>query len=729
MTMNKRLTLAALLLATPLAAQEPERQPPPTDPRIGVALSGGSAKGFAHVGVLRVLEQAGVPIDVLTGTSMGALVGGLYAIGYTPEMLETLALGQDWEALFTDTYERRSWTIERKLARAQLIELPIRNGRPQLPSGLVAGQRLSLLFTGLTWGAHSVEDFRTLPIPYAAVATDLETGAAVVLDHGFLPEAMRASMSLPSIFSPVPIEGRVLVDGGVARNLPAQDARALGADIVICSDVSDPLAPADSIHSLLDVLDQTISFRASAATEEQRRLCDLVIEPDIEGLSSIAFDRAAQWIERGEAATRAALPAILDLAGQGLRSPASRPRLPAVDSAFIQRVEVDGLQDARRRAVAGALNLEVPGWLTPAQIDEAIARVYNSGLFASVTYRLRPATDGDGDRMLIVSVLEEPRDRFGFSFRYETRYKASLRMSATLHNLLASGSVTRLNLRLGRQIKLDGQYFRRSGPGGLFSFGLRGEYLQAPLDIYEDGRRVAEVTSDVVNLAGFAGLGLANSVLAGLRVKGEYAHNRSAITAEPFDEKETFYTIAGLLWADTYDREDFPTRGLSLALKSEWADRSIGSGLTFSQNVIAAEAYLPVLRPVSLLARGTLGTSSGGDDLPGHYLFFLGGPSTYFVFPDRQFAFYGLDTQERRGRHLQAFGLGVQVEFAERVYTVLTWNTGNTFEAWEFDPDAYIDGYGLTLGIRTPLGPVTVTAAETTLAEWPNLSVDLGQRF
>lgn len=722
--------LILALLQGPAAQQGAAGVEPVPDPSIGLALSGGGAKGFAHIGVLRVLEGAGTPIDAIAGTSMGALVGGLYAIGYTTDMLEELAVEQDWEALFTDSYDRRSWTIESKLARDYLLELPIRGQRPQLPAGLVAGQRISQLFTGLTWPAHAVHDFRSFPIPFVALATDLETGDAVTLDSGLLPQAMRASMSIPTVFAPVWIGDRVLVDGGLSRNLPAQDVADLGADIIICVDVSDPLATADSIRTLLDVLDQSISFRSTASTAEQRQLCDVTIEPKIEGLSAIAFDRAAEWIARGEAAARAALPQIIALASESLGRGSRQVPLTTIDSTYVHELVLEGLQLAPSHSIAKAIDLEVPGWVTREEVDRAIGNAYSSGLFASVTYRLDEVQRGDSAvSVLAVRFAEEKRDRLGFSFRYETRYKASILMSTTLRNLLQYGSVTRLDLRLGQQIQLAGQYFRRSGPGSALSLGAGAEWSEAPLDLFEEGRRVAEVRVDVVNMSGFLGVALGNTALAGVLVKGEYAYNRATIAADTFDEKDTFYTLAAVVRADTRDRDVFPTRGFGLLLKSEWADRSIGSGRTFSHNVFDADVHVPVHRYVSLIFRATLGSSSGDDALPAHYLFFLGGSSPYFVFPDRQFPFFGLETQERRGRHVQSFQLGLQVQFAGRLFAVLRLNAGDTLERWDFDPDEYMTGYGLTLGLRTPFGPVTATIAETTLSEWPDLSVDLGYQF
>src|SRR5205823_10283099 len=314
--------------------------------RVGVALSGGAARGLAHIGVLKVLEQAGVPVDVITGTSMGSVVGGLYAVGYTAAQLDTIVTTEDWYRLLTDPVDRRDLAVERKFTEDHyLLTLPIHRGGIKLPKSVVPGQRISQLLTGLTWSAHAIRDFRALPIPFAAVATDLETSKAVVLDHGFLPDAIRASMALPSVFSPVELADTAFIDGGVVRNLPAQDARVLGADVLICSDVTDPLEPRDSIVSLVDVLVQSVSFRVWDSEAEQRSKCDVLILPEVRGFATFGFTRARDVIARGETAARAALPAITAALARGhvSRAPRAPPRAPLVqpESVLVTKVAFD----------------------------------------------------------------------------------------------------------------------------------------------------------------------------------------------------------------------------------------------------------------------------------------------------------------------------------------------------------------------------------------------------
>src|SRR5206468_7265003 len=227
------------------------------------------------------------------------------------------------------------------------------------------GQRISQQFTGLPWSAHGIRDFRELPIPFAAVATDLETSRAVVLDHGFLPDAMRASMALPSVFSPVVLHDTVLIDGGVIRNLPAQDARALGADLLICSDVTDPLEPRDSIISFVDVLVQSVSFRIWDSEDEQRQHCDVLIKPDVRAFPAFGFHRVRDIIARGEAAAHAALPEIeaaLSRSSPGAREP--RPPAPARESVLVTTVRFDDPGRMPQRFLARALGLTPPAWVS-----------------------------------------------------------------------------------------------------------------------------------------------------------------------------------------------------------------------------------------------------------------------------------------------------------------------------------------------------------------------------
>ena len=244
----KRRIIIALLTAFSLFVHAEESS---KRPKIGLVLSGGGAKGFAHVGVLKVIEEAGIPIDYITGTSVGSIVGGLYAIGYNATMLENIIQNQNWEELLSNSFKREYISAITKEEQSRyLISLPIETKKISIPSGLLNGQNVMEFFTYLTYGYHDVIDFSKLPIPFECIAADIATGEEVVLKKGFLPKAIRASMAVPAAIAACEIDGRMLVDGGIVNNFPVDRCREMGADIIIGIDIQDKLLTKDKIKSI-----------------------------------------------------------------------------------------------------------------------------------------------------------------------------------------------------------------------------------------------------------------------------------------------------------------------------------------------------------------------------------------------------------------------------------------------------------------------------------------------
>lgn len=734
----------------------------PGRPKVGLVLSGGSARGLAHIGVISVLAEAGVEFDLVTGTSMGSVIGGLYAMGYPPELLLHVAAAADWDRLFDDNAERRNLTLERKFEVDRLMfTLPIRHGRPTLPGGFIVGQRLSQFLELLTWRAHAVRDFRDLPLAFAAVATDAETGEAVRLEGGYLPEAMRASTAIPSVFAPVRLDGALLTDGGVSRNLPAEDARALGADVLICSDVSKPLVPADSLDNLLAVLDQTIGYRIWQSTVRQRELCDVLILPDIAGLASTNFDKADEWARRGAAAALAALPELTDL---GLTGPAptnppgeggaetAAPSgsagwavdNPYDDSVYVTRLEVEGLDRASPSFVRDHLRMVLPGWVRITDLDAGVARLYDTGRFRIVRYRLDDAAGpaGRGDRQprresgpcpwsarrtLRLEVVEQSLARLGFAYRYDSRYKASLLFSATLFDMLVYGTRLEVNLRLGEQGLAEARFERRFGRAPEFIVGLDAGYLRAPFDIFDGEVRAVTPRAYLTHMEFAAGVALGKPGVLGVRLKGEYADlDEFAAVGEPFTgDSRGLLTAAASLRYDSYDRAVFPHAGARIFAKSE--HHIAGQGGSFAHHVADAEAALPLSGRLSLLARVTLGGAV--HDIPDHYYFFLGGTNRYHLMPDRHVPFAGLHTMERYGRYLQVFQLGVQYDFRPYLVGRIRWNAGAVLDEWQVAADLLTYGFDVTFGAVTRFGHAALSVAALDTESLPRVVLDVGFPF
>jgi len=293
---------AMLVMYLPVMAAD---APPPiltTSPRIGLALSGGGARGIAHVGVLKVLEEMRVPISCVTGTSMGAIVGATFAAGRTPEEMEKLVLGADWDEVFRDKPPRDEIAVRRKVDDYKTLFAPefgVKDGGLALPKGVLAGVSIESFFRNLSTPALGINDFRKLPIPFLAVATDIETGQEVVLDHGSLAQVMRASMSVPGAMAPVEIDGRLLVDGFITNNLPIDHARELCADVIIAVNIGTPPLKRSELTSALSVVSQLSNFLGKDNVDKQLKGLtdkDVLITPDLGDISPGKFDRSADAI-------------------------------------------------------------------------------------------------------------------------------------------------------------------------------------------------------------------------------------------------------------------------------------------------------------------------------------------------------------------------------------------------------------------------------------------------
>jgi len=669
-------------------------------PRVGVVLSGGAAKGLAHIGVLQVLEEAGVPVSVVTGTSMGALIGGLYATGYGADSLAAVARAIDWDVVLSDHVARAYLPPElKRFDGRHLFAVPLRGVRPRLPAQLIPAHNVRQLLARLTWPAALVRDFRTLPIPFAAVATDLETGEAVTFTSGPLVDALTASMAFPGVFSPVRMGDRLLADGGMVRNLPARDALALGADVLVCSDVSDPLEAAEDIKTAVDVVNQAITVFAEPARRAERARCAILIDPDIKGLGASDFAPDA-WIARGRAAAlrvRASLDSLARAA-----APAPHGSAPSA-SRLIVALETPGTDSAHAKLVRRRLNLLFPGRYGPDDIGRAMDRLYAAREFEDVSYALEPA--GDSAVQLVVRTAQPGASALGFGLRYEGTYKASLLLSAEFTGLLGAGSLTTVDLRLGEQAHALAAYQRRIGTLTPWAVRVRAGYQRVPVDIYDATRRIAQGRFHIVGGSAFFGAAGGTAALGGVIVTGEHARATVATGAAPGDttqEYRTFYTIGATLRVDTRDAPVYPRRGLLVVARAEWADRAFGSGATFAQQILRLEGAIPA-GPVSLLLRAEAGASRGAD-LPPHYRFFLGGAVPYYMLPDRQRPFLGLRVQERSGTHLQVVGAGLQVELPAGFVTQLRWNAGTVREDDVIDPSAWRQGIGATLAARTSFG-------------------------
>jgi len=511
----------------------------------------------------------------------------------------------------------------------------------------------------------------------------------------------------------------------VIRNLPAQDARALGADVLICSDVTDPLEPRDSIVSLVDVLVQSVSFRVWDSEAVQRSKCDVLILPDVRTFSTFGFARAREVIARGEAAARAALPAITAALARGrIPRPARPARVPLVraESVLVTTVRFDPADLVPGGFLARALGVKPGTWVSRRTLDQRMSRLYATGLFESVGYRL-----DRGD--LTVVLRQRSGGRFGVGLRYDSRYKASVLLSSTLGRV-AGGVSARADARLGQQIQVGAGVSQPLGDGRSLTLGAVADYLRSPFDLYQGDHRVAQARVDLAAISTSVARSAGTLADATLSAKVEYARwaeEVSAVASNPL--YRAFYGVAGVLQLDSYDRGLFPHSGVGFRAVSEWGNRlgAAAGGGPFSHHVADLRGYLPLARRLSVWVGATIGASGG--EPPPHYQFFLGGANAYYLFPDRDIAFAGLRTQQQRGRHVQKAELGAQWELAPDVFARVRWNAGTVLDRWSFDPARYVQGAGVELGAKTFAGRLSLSASGNAHTTWPIVEIDLGYPF
>jgi NTE family protein len=580
----------ALALTVPAYAQEPQgaaastpgTAPPVAQrrPKIGVVLSGGGARGLTHIGVLKVLEELRVPIDYISATSMGAIVGGLYASGIPVSDMEQYVRAIDWPAFFSDQPPRRELSVRRKQEETTYtvpLELGVRDFSFRLSTGAITGQNLELLLHSLTWRDDDIGSLDNLPIPFRAVATNLVDGAEVVFDRGPLYIAMRGSMSIPGLFAPLDLDGRMLGDGGLVKNLPVDIVKAMGAEVVIAINIGTPLMTREQLSSLFGVAEQSINILTEQNVRAQRALLvpsrDVLIEPDLGSLSTADFDQVARFIDLGEKAARASADALSRYAlpaaeYAAYRVALARPTAPgAGDLAF---AGVRGTKITNPEVLEAQVDLK-PGAkidLPTAQAD--IATLYGRGDFARFDYELVGLPGQRGVRFVVAEKAWGPdylvfgvgfstdtqgENTFGIRMRYKRTWLNSL--GAEWINDAEVGTTNYLRSELYQPLNLAQTIFAAPYVG----IGTTTE------NIFAQGVKLAEYR--VLDERAGVDLGLALGSWGELRVGPVFVHERGdpAVASAVFpvtlaDE----WGIALLGRIDTQDNAFFPRSGLHATL-------------------------------------------------------------------------------------------------------------------------------------------------------------------
>lgn len=730
-------------------------------PRIGLVLSGGGARGLAHIGVLKMLEEAGIVPDFITGTSMGSIVGGLYAMGYSTGELEEIVKSIDWADVLTNQVALDEITIEEKAYYGRYIaELPITGYKVGLPRGLIEGQKLTMLLNRLTVPAHSIDDFSKLPIPFACVGTDIETGEPVVLNRGSLPEAIRASMAIPSVFTPVEWNGHLLVDGGLVRNFPVEEVIAMGADIVIGVVVSDDLLPKEKLTDMMDVLMQSAWVLSVFDTRHQRQRVDLLIEPDLEPYTMFSFSQSQAIIDSGVSKARNYRDVMIALA-DSIYNTAPRPVVvPLVhqDEYQISRIRVSGSNRINDRFIAGRLNLDSLGAISISEIEQAISLIYGIRNFNKVSYQL--LQDGEMTELHII-VQESNQGHLNLAAHYDSENEVGINASVIFRNMLVKGSRFVLEADIASRPRWDVNFLKYLGYNQK-SAGIAGvNYMRLNLPIVEEGKVLAryrttywqpylqwQTTSQqhwTFGLRWYAEITRFNPEIADLTLRSiNQIWNRSS-------GLKLFYL------SNTLDRPFFPKRGsvtdisfkyayeirnkLSLALtdslentQMESVDRYLDG---FGAFEVRYNAFWAINPSMVILTDTRMAISSldvGGLNLADYY--FIGGFNPIYV---NSQAFPGALEYSYVLPNFFLLRLGLRYEAFSRAFLTLGLEYADAeYPAVFLFPDAEIAtmgglsrraAIGLSAGYLSPVGPLSISLARDFHGGNLNANLNLGFYF
>lgn len=696
--------------------------------KIGIALSGGGAKGLAHVGVLKVLEEAGIYPDYITGTSMGSVIGGLYAIGYTSQELDSLVRALEWSNYFTDTYDRSYRTIEEKDDMERYIfSFPFENGKIRLPRGFVDGQKLAILLSNLTLKAHGIDDFNDFQIPFRCIGTDLETGQAVVFDSGFLPDAIRGSIGIPSIFEPEEIDERLIVDGGISRNLPVQDAFDMGADIVIAVDVGAILFKKDELGSIFEVLDQTSSYQIARSNQQQLNLASVVIRPDISPFTAMDFSNPDSIILAGEKAAREMLPEIKKLVDENGIVQKKRKGIPlkTPKEVLIKAVEVVGLDSTSRNTLLNILQINKSKKYEIGKIEDQVSRIIATGLFDKLNYQLIPE---DKQYRLKITARKTNNIALKIGLNYHSNFNAGILFNTTVQNALLSGSKFSLDLRVSENPALRANYliYTKSRPNiGLRLSGLANLY---PGFLYLENQLVDEYNfaAAMTRMDIFSGLGSNTSI--GIGISAEYRRlDKRFLELE--DDKPSIGQLTGHFSFD-YDclnRKYFPTSGAQLQLYGNLIldgrlkfSNDEDSDISTTHNTYNLFSYRQLFSfsPGLVMEWYNWAGYSSFNKTDFTQLFYLGRSLPY---NERFIPFSGFTYMERPAGNFAFSGIKFQQEISKNIFTALSFNYGyfKTPAFTYIDDNGYntaeeeqgrMTGLGFEVGMLSKLGPLSLTS-------------------
>lgn len=732
-----RIKVLVLILIMAVSFKGQSQSNTERQPKIGLVLSGGGAKGLAHIGALKVLDEAGIQVDYIGGTSMGAIVGALYASGYSAQELDSIFRVTNFTELIQDNVPRSAKNFyEKDDSERYALSLPFTNFNVSFPQAISGGQNIYNELVRLLFHVKDVQDFSRLPTPFLCIATNVETGEEVLLNRGYLPEAIMASGTFPSLFEPSEIEGEVLIDGGVVNNYPIDEIKAMGADIIIGVDVQHGLSTRESLESATEILLQINNYRTVKDMKKKAQQTDIYIRPEIDDFSVIDFDRSVEIIESGEEAAYKKLGELQEVANN-LKQPQTLDQRVAVqDSLTINRLILKGNDRYTRGYIKGKLRLNLAEKTSFEKLKQGINNLSATGNFKAIRYEL--VSNGLGTD-LILKLKENPTKMFiKMGAHYDDLYKSSALINLTKKNFLMKDDVASFDFIVGDNIRYNLQYYLDKGY--YWSFGINSTFtnfneeidyalIRSNFDAPNDPN-IRAINLDVTDLTNqvylqtvlreeFAmTLGLEHKLLRySTRTLNQFDGDVTETILQDggertFFDDSSYFSAYGKITLDTYDDKYFPTKGVLFdsdfhlyLLSSDFNDNF----KEFSVGKARFGTALSLFPNLSLNLETEGGIKFGTSGVTS-FDFILGGYGNDFV--NNFIPFMGYDFLSLQGNSfVKAYGR-LDYLLAPKNHLLFTANVANVaddlFRTGDWFTEPSFSGYGVGYGFESFLGPIQI---------------------
>jgi NTE family protein len=743
--LRKFIILIVLLPVICFAQDQPSE-----DLKVGLVLSGGGAKGLAHIGALKVIEDSGIRVDYIGGTSMGAIIGALYASGYSARQLDSIFNELDFNTLIQDDIPRSAKTFyEKDVSEKYAITLPFDKFQVSFPSGLSKGQNVYNLLSKLTAHVNTVSDFNKLPIPFFCVATNAETGKAVILKEGYLPRAITASGALPTIFSPVIINDSLLIDGGVVNNYPVDEVRAMGADVIIGVDVQDSLRGRKKLKSAFDVLVQINNYRTINDMVEKRKRTDVYIQPNIDDFTVVSFNDGRKIIESGVVDAQTKIEELTEIARRQRPSVKKKISFKTNDQLYITEVEIEGNEKYTRSYVLGKLKLRIPADITYEEFSEGVNNLSATGNFQDINYRF--FEDEDGFFRVKFQLREnDAKMLLRLGAHYDDLYKTAANINITRKRIFTNNDIASFDFIIGDNLRYNFNYY--IDKGYYWSVGLNSSFSffdkNVPVDFIAPESQVADNIQlnqldlkygDLTNQIYVETL-FRRTFLLGMGVEHKWLRYLSETIGidennnpRTIFESTNYFSTYGYLRYDTLDHSFFPSEGIYFNGDFHLYLFADGMNTQFDQFSIAKAkvGYAQKFAPKFSAYLTTEGGFKIGGSETRSLDFFAGGYG--FKQLNNIVPFYGYEALSLRGDTYLMTVLTLDYEIYSKNHITLAGNIANIGDDL-FTTQQWIDGvdysgFAVGYGLETFLGPVEVKYSYSPQLDAGEWYVTAGFRF